>query len=68
MGAFEDGTAWYHVVSVLHRDRYNVAAVEVPLTSLAADVPVTRPASMRSPARWSLSGIRTRAVITPAVM
>ena len=37
-GAFEDGTAWQHVVSILQRDQHNVVAVQAPLTSLAADV------------------------------
>ena len=41
-GAFEDGTAWQHVVSVLQRDRFDVVAVQMPLTSLAADVEATR--------------------------
>jgi pimeloyl-ACP methyl ester carboxylesterase len=41
-GAFEDGTAWQHVISILQRDRYNVVAVQAPLTSLAADVQATK--------------------------
>src|SRR5262245_23664144 len=41
-GAFEDGTAWQHVISRLQHDRYDVVAVQAPLTSLAADVQATR--------------------------
>ena len=37
-GAFTDGSSWQQVVSLLQRDRYNVVAVQTPLTSLAADV------------------------------
>src|SRR5262245_3982569 len=41
-GAFEDGSAWQQVIATLQRDQYNVVAVQMPLTSLAADVEVTR--------------------------
>lgn len=41
-GAFEDGTAWQRVVSVLQHDRFDVIAVQTPLTSLADDVEATR--------------------------
>src|SRR5262245_28838109 len=41
-GAFEDGSAWQHVISRLQHDRYDVVAVQAPLTSLAADVQATR--------------------------
>ena len=37
-GAFTDASSWQQVVALLQRDRYNVVAVQTPLTSLAADV------------------------------
>ena len=40
-GAFEDATAWQHVVAILHRDQYKVIAVQAPMTTLAADVQAT---------------------------
>jgi pimeloyl-ACP methyl ester carboxylesterase len=41
-GAFEDGSAWQRVIIGLHRERYNVVAAQLPLTSLADDVQATR--------------------------
>ena len=41
-GAFEDGSAWGQVISILQRDKYNVVAVQTPLTSLAADAQATK--------------------------
>ncbi len=41
-GAFEDGSAWQRVISTLQHERYNVVAVQIPLSSLAADVQVTK--------------------------
>jgi pimeloyl-ACP methyl ester carboxylesterase len=41
-GAFEDGSAWQHVVAILQRDKYDVVAVQTPLTSLAADAQATK--------------------------
>jgi pimeloyl-ACP methyl ester carboxylesterase len=37
-GAFEDGSAWQQVIAALQRDEYEVVAVQLPLTSIAADV------------------------------
>jgi len=41
-GAFEDGSAWQRVISILQDDQYIVVAAQTPLTSLAADVEATR--------------------------
>ena len=41
-GAFEDGTSWQQVVAGLQRRQYDVIAVQMPLTSLGADVEVTK--------------------------
>lgn len=41
-GAFADGSGWRHVIPLLERDGYAVAAVQNPLTSLADDVATTR--------------------------
>src|SRR5262245_15697642 len=41
-GAFEDGSSWGHVIAALQRDNYEVIAVQLPLTSLAADVQTTK--------------------------
>ena len=41
-GAFADGSSWRYVIPILQRDGYNVVAVQNPLSSLAADVEVTK--------------------------
>ena len=41
-GAFADATSWSRVIPLLEADGYHVAAVQNPLTSLAADVAATR--------------------------
>ena len=41
-GAFEDGSAWQRVIASLQREHYNVVAAQLPLSSLAADVQVTK--------------------------
>jgi pimeloyl-ACP methyl ester carboxylesterase len=41
-GAFEDGSAWQRVISNLQREHYNVVAVQLPLSSLAADAQATK--------------------------
>lgn len=41
-GAYVDGTSWQHVIPLLERDGYTVTAVQIPLTSLAEDVAVTK--------------------------
>jgi pimeloyl-ACP methyl ester carboxylesterase len=41
-GAFADGTSWQHVIPLLERDGYTVTAVQMPLSSLAADVETTK--------------------------
>jgi pimeloyl-ACP methyl ester carboxylesterase len=41
-GAWADGTSWQHVIPLLDRDGYSVVAVQIPLSSLADDVAMTR--------------------------
>ncbi|WGS48846.1 alpha/beta hydrolase [Paraburkholderia sp. D15] len=41
-GAFVDASIWNEVITILAADGYNVAAVQLPLTSLADDVHATR--------------------------
>ena len=41
-GAFADGTSWQHVIPLLEQDGYTVTAVQIPLTSLADDIAVTK--------------------------
>jgi pimeloyl-ACP methyl ester carboxylesterase len=41
-GAFADGTCWQHVIPLLQHDGYTVTAVQIPLSSLAADVETTK--------------------------
>ncbi|MCC8396836.1 hypothetical protein LJ656_30060 [Paraburkholderia sp. MMS20-SJTR3] len=41
-GAFVDASIWNEVITILTADGYNVAAVQLPLTSLADDVHATR--------------------------
>jgi pimeloyl-ACP methyl ester carboxylesterase len=41
-GAFADGSSWSKVIAQLQEKGYNVTAVQIPLTSLADDVAVTR--------------------------
>lgn len=41
-GAFADGSSWSKVIPLLQEKGYNVTAVQIPLTSLADDVAVTR--------------------------
>lgn len=41
-GAFVDGTSWQHVIPLLEQDGYTVTAVQIPLTSLAEDIAVTK--------------------------
>lgn len=43
-GAFADASSWNQVVSLLQKEGHNVLAVQLPLTSLADDVAVTRQA------------------------
>src|SRR4029450_4783446 len=37
-GAWVDGSSWSQVIAILQRRGYNVVAVQLPMTSLAADV------------------------------
>ena len=46
-GAFTDGSSWARVIPILQAEGYNVAAVQMPLTSLADDVATTRRALAR---------------------
>ena len=41
-GAFADGSSWSKVIPILQRDGYMVTAVQMPLTSLGADVETTK--------------------------
>ena len=41
-GAFADASSWSKVIPILQKDGYYVTAVQIPLTSLADDVAVTR--------------------------
>jgi pimeloyl-ACP methyl ester carboxylesterase len=41
-GAFADATSWQHVIPLLERDGYPVSAVQIPLSSLADDVAMTK--------------------------
>lgn len=41
-GAFADGSSWNKVIRLLHKEDYNVTAVQQPLTSLEEDVAITR--------------------------
>jgi pimeloyl-ACP methyl ester carboxylesterase len=41
-GAFADGTSWQHVIPLLEQDGYTVTAVQIPLSSLAEDVAMTK--------------------------
>jgi pimeloyl-ACP methyl ester carboxylesterase len=41
-GAWADGSSWSGVIRLLQMDGYHVAAAQIPLTSLADDVAVTR--------------------------
>src|SRR5690242_8238635 len=41
-GAFADGSRWSKVIRRLQADGYHVTAVQLPLTSLAEDVAMTR--------------------------
>lgn len=41
-GAFADASSWSKVIPILQKDGYYVTAVQIPLTSLADDVAVTK--------------------------
>lgn len=41
-GAWADGSSWSKVIPVLQNKRFNVTAVQLPLTSLGDDIEVTR--------------------------
>jgi pimeloyl-ACP methyl ester carboxylesterase len=41
-GAFADATSWQHVIPLLERDGYPVSAVQIPLSSLADDIAMTK--------------------------
>ena len=41
-GAWADGSTWSKVISLLDQTRFNVTAVQLPLTSLDDDIAVTR--------------------------
>jgi pimeloyl-ACP methyl ester carboxylesterase len=41
-GAWADGSSWSRVISLLQRQEFNVAAVQLPLTSLDDDISATR--------------------------
>jgi pimeloyl-ACP methyl ester carboxylesterase len=41
-GAWADGSTWSKVITLLDQTRFNVTAVQIPLTSLEDDIAVTR--------------------------
>src|ERR1700730_3203224 len=41
-GAWADGSTWSKVISLLDEKKFNVTAVQLPLTSLEDDIAVTR--------------------------
>ena len=41
-GAFADASGWQSVIAILQQDGYKVAAVQNPLSSIAADVETTK--------------------------
>src|SRR5260370_26060314 len=43
-GSFVDASSWSKVVALLQAQQYNALAVQIPLTSLADDIAVTRQA------------------------
>lgn len=55
-GAFADGSSWSHVIPLLQAKGYRVAAVQLPLTSLADDVSATRRVIERQPSPVVLVG------------
>lgn len=55
-GAFADGSVWSEVIPLLQAKGYHVTAVQIPLTSLAADVAATRRALERQTADVLLVG------------
>ncbi len=55
-GAFADGSGWSPVVALLQKKGYRVAAVQLPLTSLADDAAATRRVIDRQPADVVLVG------------
>jgi hypothetical protein len=41
-GAWADGSSWSQVIPLLQQKEFNVTAAQIPLTSLADDIAVTR--------------------------
>src|SRR6202022_283557 len=41
-GAWADGSSWSKVITLLQQKGFNVTAAQIPLTSLADDIAVTR--------------------------
>ena len=41
-GAWADGSSWSKVIRILQDQRFNVVAAQIPLTSLDADIAITR--------------------------
>src|SRR5713226_8474019 len=41
-GAWADGSSWSKVIPLLQQKEFNVTAAQIPLTSLADDIVVTR--------------------------
>src|SRR5712691_3523959 len=41
-GAWADGSSWSKVIPLLQQKEFNVTAAQIPLTSLADDIAVTR--------------------------
>lgn len=55
-GAYEDGSIWTKVIAILQTKGFEVTAVPIPLTSLAADVAMTRSVLARQPGPVILVG------------
>jgi pimeloyl-ACP methyl ester carboxylesterase len=72
-GAFVDGSSWSQVIPLLQSKGYTVTAVQLPLTSLAADVAATKRALARQKGSTILVGhswggvVITEAGVDPTV-
>ena len=54
-GAWADGSSWSKVIPLLQRKGLNVIAAQIPLTSLADDIAVTRRAlAVQKGSGWTL--------------
>jgi pimeloyl-ACP methyl ester carboxylesterase len=63
-GAFADGTSWSRVIPLLEAKGFKVTAVQIPLTSLAADVATTRRILAKQPGPTILVGHSYAGIVT----